>query len=89
MRRCPQDHLPAPAAAVEVDPRGHGARQRARRQHRHLHAQRIRHQLEQGHRSVSTFTIGPSLQNLINILTGDNQLYICEVLDRMRESWKS
>lgn len=46
--------MPAPPAAVQVVARGHGARERARRQHRHLRALRLRHQLEQGHRSVST-----------------------------------
>lgn len=53
----PQDHVPAPAAGVQVDPRGHGARERARRQHRDVRTLRIRHQLEQGHRSVSTIHI--------------------------------
>lgn len=49
-----QDHLPASTAGVEVDPRGHGARKCARGQHRDFRALRICHQLEQGHRSVST-----------------------------------
>lgn len=52
---CPQDHLPAPAAAVQVGARGHGARERARREHRDLRAQRVRRELEQGYRSVSTY----------------------------------
>lgn len=48
-----QDNLPALASAVEMDSRGYGARERARGQHRDVRAQWLRHQLEQGHRSVS------------------------------------
>lgn len=50
---CPQDHVSPPASSVQMDPRGHGAGERPRRQHRDLRAQRLRHQLEQGYRSVS------------------------------------
>lgn len=53
--------MPTLAAAVEMGARGHRAGQRPRGQHRDVRAQRIRHQLEQGHRSVSTHYILISL----------------------------
>lgn len=59
--------MPAFTAAIEVGARGHRARERSRRQHRNVCSQWIRHQLEQGHRSVSTL---------------NTRLFFCKYIDK-------
>lgn len=60
-----QDHLPPLAPGVQVDSRGYRARQRARGQHRDLHTLRLRHQLEQSNRIVSTGIHKPNLKKAV------------------------